>query len=127
MWVSICNGFLVLPLLWCVWHVAQEVDREVKLFFAFGIAFEIPIAIILMVWAGISTPAAIAEKRRFVVVGVFVIGMLLTPPDVISQTLLAIPMWFLFEFGLICSRLYYKRQDTDEDKTDKEQEQKQGS
>ncbi|WP_440903495.1 twin-arginine translocase subunit TatC [Catenovulum sp. SX2] len=94
--------------------INSYLDFVLKLFFAFGIAFEIPIAIILMVWAGISTPAAIAEKRRFVVVGVFVVGMLLTPPDVISQTLLAIPMWFLFEFGLICSRLYYKPEAKDE-------------
>ncbi len=75
-----------------------------KLFFAFGIAFEIPIATVLLVWAGISTPDALASKRRYIVVGCFVLGMLLTPPDVISQALLAFPMWLLFEVGVVMSR-----------------------
>ncbi|WP_016954390.1 twin-arginine translocase subunit TatC [Catenovulum agarivorans] len=86
--------------------INSYLDFVLKLFFAFGISFQIPIAIILIVWTGISTPAAIAEKRRFVVVGAFIAGMLLTPPDIISQSLLAIPMWFLFEFGLVCARFY---------------------
>lgn len=71
-----------------------------KLFFAFGIAFEIPIAAILMIWAGITTPEALAGKRPYIIVGCFVFGMLLTPPDIISQSLLAIPMWLLFEIGV---------------------------
>ncbi|MFK7731082.1 MAG: twin-arginine translocase subunit TatC [Pseudomonadales bacterium] len=75
-----------------------------KLFFAFGIAFEIPIATVLLVWAGITTPDSLASKRRFIVVGCFILGMLLTPPDVISQALLAFPMWVLFEVGVIMSR-----------------------
>ncbi len=75
------------------------------LFFAFGIAFEMPIAIIILVALGVTTPAKLATKRPYIFVGAFAIGMLLTPPDVISQTLLAIPMWLLFEFGLILSRL----------------------
>jgi sec-independent protein translocase protein TatC len=76
-----------------------------KLFFAFGIAFEIPIAAVLMIWAGITTPEALAAKRPYIIVGCFVFGMLLTPPDVISQSLLAIPMWILFEFGVFFGRL----------------------
>jgi sec-independent protein translocase protein TatC len=75
-----------------------------KLFFAFGIAFEIPIAAVLMIWAGITTPEALAAKRPYIIVGCFVFGMLLTPPDVISQSLLAIPMWILFEFGVFFGR-----------------------
>ena len=71
-----------------------------KLFFAFGLAFEIPIAAILMIWAGITTPEALAGKRPYIIVGCFVFGMLLTPPDIISQSLLAIPMWLLFEIGV---------------------------
>lgn len=71
------------------------------LFFAFGLAFEVPIATLLVVKAGITTAAELAAKRPYIIVGAFVIGMLLTPPDVISQTLLAIPMWCLFELGLI--------------------------
>jgi len=76
-----------------------------SLFFAFGIAFELPIAIIILVALGVTTPAQLATKRPYVFVGAFAIGMLLTPPDIISQTLLAIPMWLLFEFGLLMSRL----------------------
>ncbi|MER2491855.1 twin-arginine translocase subunit TatC [Catenovulum sediminis] len=100
--------------------INSYLDFVLKLFFAFGLAFEIPIAIVLMVWAGITTPAALAEKRRFVIVGVFVFGMLLTPPDVISQTLLAIPMWLLFEVGLMCARLYYKPEDAAQSDDEKE-------
>lgn len=75
-----------------------------KLFFAFGIAFEIPIAAVLMIWAGLTTPEDLAKKRPYIIVGCFVFGMLLTPPDVISQSLLAIPMWILFEFGVFFGR-----------------------
>ncbi|WP_416306521.1 twin-arginine translocase subunit TatC [Neptunicella sp. SCSIO 80796] len=86
--------------------ITSYLDLVLKLFFAFGVSFEIPIAIILMCWTGITTPAALREKRPYVIVGVFVIGMLLTPPDVISQTLLAIPMWILFEVGVLIGGIY---------------------
>ncbi len=76
-----------------------------KLFFAFGIAFEIPVATVLLIAAGATTADALAAKRPYVVVVCFIAGMLLTPPDVISQTLLAIPVWLLFELGLIFGRL----------------------
>lgn len=82
-----------------------------KLFFAFGIAFEIPIATVLLVWAGITTPDNLASKRRFIIVGCFILGMLLTPPDVISQALLAFPMWLLFEVGVVLSRWIEKDRD----------------
>ena len=94
--------------------ISSYLDFVLKLFFAFGIAFEIPVAITLMVWAGVTTAESLAEKRPYVIVGVFVIGMLLTPPDIISQTLLAIPMWFLFEVGLFCCRFYRKPDDDTE-------------
>ncbi|MCG7541100.1 twin-arginine translocase subunit TatC [Pseudoalteromonas sp. CO348] len=77
-----------------------------KLFFAFGIAFEIPVAIMLICWSGMTTPASLKEKRPYVVVGAFVIAMFLTPPDVLSQTLLALPMLLLFELGLILAKFY---------------------
>jgi len=77
--------------------ISAYLDFVLTLFFAFGIAFEIPIATILLVSAGITTPEDLASKRPYVIVGVFVVGMFLTPPDVISQTLLALPMWLLFE------------------------------
>ena len=75
-----------------------------KLFLAFGLAFEIPIATMLLIKAGIASPESLKEKRPYIFIGCFVVGMLLTPPDVISQTLLAFPMWLLFEIGLIGSR-----------------------
>jgi sec-independent protein translocase protein TatC len=85
-----------------------------KLFFAFGIAFEVPVATVLMVKAGITTPESLAEKRPYIIVGAFVTGMLLTPPDILSQTLLAIPVWILFEIGLYFSRTL-SRKPADED------------
>ena len=76
-----------------------------KLFFAFGIAFEIPVATVLLVLAGITSVEGLVAKRPYVILGCFVAGMLLTPPEVFSQTLLAIPMWLLFEVGILISRL----------------------
>ena len=86
--------------------ISFYLEFVLKLFFAFGIAFEIPIATILIVAAGLTTPKSLAQKRPYVIVGVFVAGMLLTPPDAISQTLLAIPMWLLFELGIFFSRFF---------------------
>jgi sec-independent protein translocase protein TatC len=84
--------------------IARYLDFVLKLFFAFGVAFQIPIAAVLLVWTGVATPESLAQKRPYIIVGVFVIGMLLTPPDFISQSLLAIPMWALFEAGVFFSR-----------------------
>ena len=75
-----------------------------KLFLAFGLAFEIPIATMLLIKAGIASPDSLKDKRPYVFIGCFVVGMLVTPPDVISQTLLAVPMWLLFEVGLTGAR-----------------------
>ncbi|GAB3284868.1 twin-arginine translocase subunit TatC [Parahaliea aestuarii] len=85
-----------------------------KLFFAFGLAFEIPIAAVLMIWAGITTPDQLVKKRPYIIVGCFIFGMLLTPPDVISQSLLAIPMWALFEVGVFFGRFVQRRKDAEE-------------
>lgn len=84
--------------------ISSYLDFVLKLFFAFGLAFEVPIATLLLVWSGASTVESLREKRPYVIVGAFVIGMLLTPPDVISQTLLALPVWLLFELGLVSAR-----------------------
>ena len=89
--------------------INRYLDFVLKLFFAFGLAFEIPIAAVLMIWAGITTPEELAKKRPYIIVGCFVFGMLLTPPDIISQSLLAIPMWILFEFGVFFGRFVQKR------------------
>lgn len=90
--------------------ISRYLDFVLTLFFAFGIAFEVPIATILLVLAGITTPDNLVKKRPYVIVGAFVIGMVLTPPDVISQTLLAFPMWILFEVGVIFARLVVRQQ-----------------
>ncbi|GAB5381910.1 MAG: twin-arginine translocase subunit TatC [Aliiglaciecola sp.] len=95
--------------------ISSYLNFVLKLFFAFGLAFEIPVAIILMCWAGITDAATLRAKRPFVIVGVFVVGMLLTPPDVISQSLLAIPMWFLFEVGVIIGSLYSRKTEEKEE------------
>lgn len=90
--------------------INSYLDFVMKLFFAFGIAFEIPVATVLLIAAGITTPDALSKKRPYVVVVCFIVGMLLTPPDIISQTLLAIPVWVLFEAGLFFGRIIEKRQ-----------------
>ncbi|MCL9782881.1 twin-arginine translocase subunit TatC [Vibrio sp. S4M6] len=99
--------------------IASYLDFVLALFMAFGIAFEVPVAIILLCWTGATSAKALSEKRPYIIVGAFVIGMLLTPPDMISQTLLAIPMWLLFEVGLFFSRFYVRKQD---DETQEESE-----
>lgn len=89
--------------------INRYLDFVLKLFFAFGLAFEIPIAAVLMIWAGITTADNLASKRPYIIVGCFIFGMLLTPPDIISQSLLAVPMWILFEFGILFGRFIEKR------------------
>ena len=108
--------FVVFPLMFSFFPSVAPMGIEVtpdinhylgfvlKLFFAFGIAFEVPIATILMIKAGVTTREKLAKKRQYVVLGAFVLGMLLTPPDIFSQTMLALPMWLLFELGLIMSK-----------------------
>jgi len=86
--------------------ISSYLGFVLKLFFAFGVAFEIPVAIMLLCWSGATTIQSLKEKRPYIVVGVFVVAMFLTPPDVLSQTLLAFPMLLLFELGLILARFY---------------------
>jgi sec-independent protein translocase protein TatC len=113
--------FVVFPLMFAFFQaVAPEgvaimtditayLDFVLKIFFAFGLAFEVPIATILLVWTGFTTPAALTSKRPYIIVGAFVFGMMLTPPDIISQTLLALPMWLLFELGILFSKIYVSK------------------
>ena len=86
--------------------IAKFLDFVLGLFFAFGVCFEVPIFTIVLVWTGLISTASLAEKRPYVIVGAFVVGAVLTPPDAISQTLLAIPIWMLFEVGLLCTRFF---------------------
>ena len=93
--------------------IGEYLSFVMTLFFAFGAAFEVPIATILLVRSGATTAAALAAKRPYVIVGAFTIGMLLTPPDVISQVLLALPVWLLFELGVFLSRWFTPTEEPD--------------
>ena len=98
--------------------IAQYLSIALKLFFAFGLAFEIPIATMILVIAGVTTVKDLSAKRPYVILFCFVFGMLLTPPDPFSQSMLAIPMWMLFEFGLLMSRLFKPRKRESDDGRD---------
>ena len=89
--------------------ISRYLDFVLTLFFAFGAAFEVPIVTVLLVWTGVSTQDGLRQKRPYIIVGAFVIGMLLTPPDIISQTLLAVPVWLLFELGVYFSGWFVKQ------------------
>ena len=90
--------------------INRYLDFVLKLFFAFGLAFEIPIATMLLIWTGATSVESLKKKRPYVIIGCFIVGMILTPPDVISQILLAIPMWVLFELGIIFSAVIRPRE-----------------
>jgi len=112
--------FLVLPLVFSFFtssapegilvmtDISRYLDFVLSMMFAFSFAFEIPVFIFLLIWSGLSTPESLSAKRAYVIIGCFTVGMFLTPPDVISQTLLAIPAWLLFEGGLLMARLFVK-------------------
>jgi len=101
--------------------IGRYLDFVLALFFGFGLAFEVPIATIILIAIGFTTPKKLAEKRPYVIVGAFVIGMLLTPPDIISQVLLAFPMWILFEAGLIAAKIIFSDRNFDEDEEDEDE------
>lgn len=85
--------------------ISRYLDFVTKMFIAFGAAFEVPVLTFVLIVTGVTTAEALASARSYVIVGAFVVGMLLTPPDVISQVLLAVPVWLLFELGLVMSKL----------------------
>ena len=95
--------------------ISSYLDFVLKLFFAFGAVFEIPVVIILMCWTNFTSPASLRAKRHYIIVVAFIVGMLLTPPDIISQTMLAIPMLILFELGIFIASFYYQENETDTD------------
>ncbi|WP_454256378.1 twin-arginine translocase subunit TatC [Pseudomonas sp. Marseille-Q8238] len=100
--------------------INEYLDFVLTLFFAFGVAFEIPVATFLVVWVGVVDIATLKKSRPYVIVGCFVVGMILTPPDIFSQTLLAVPMWLLFEVGLLFGSMVRKneRRDREEPTSD---------
>ncbi|MDD5034325.1 MAG: twin-arginine translocase subunit TatC [Methylococcaceae bacterium] len=89
--------------------ITQYLDFVLTIFLAFGIAFEAPIVTILLVWSGVVSRRTMAEKRPYIIVLAFVIGAVLTPPDVVSQTLMAVPIWLLFELGLVFARFFERK------------------
>ena len=97
------EGVVVIP------DISAYLDFVLTIFFAFGLAFQVPIATILVVSTGVISRQELSKMRSYVIVGAFVIGMFLTPPDVISQTLLAVPIWLLFELGLLLSWMFSAR------------------
>ena len=117
--------FLVLPLVFnfftgsapegilIMTDISRYLDFVLSMMFAFSFAFEIPVFIFLLIWSGATDSDTLRSKRPYVVIGCFAVGMLLTPPDVISQTLLAIPAWLLFELGIVMADLVVKKEKKD--------------
>jgi len=95
--------------------ISSYLDFVMTLFLAFGVAFEIPVAVVLLVWIGVVEVEYLKKIRPYVIIGCFVVGMILTPPDVFSQTLLALPMWFLYELGLLAASLIRKQRAAQEE------------
>ena len=117
--------FLVLPLVFnfftgsapegilIMTDISRYLDFVLSMMFAFSFAFEIPVFIFLLIWSGTTDSDTLRSKRPYVVIGCFAVGMLLTPPDVISQTLLAIPAWLLFELGIVMADFVVKKEKKD--------------
>ena len=93
--------------------IAAYLDFITKIFLAFGLAFEVPVATVLIVWTGLTTPEKLGKARPYVFLSAFILGMFLTPPDVISQTLLAVPVYLLYELGIIMSRIFRRKRRRD--------------
>ena len=98
--------------------IAAYLDFVSTIVLAFGIAFEVPVATVLVVWTGLTTPAKLGKARPYVFLVAFIVGMFLTPPDVISQTLLAVPVYLLYELGIVMSRLFVPVRDNGDDEAD---------
>tara|TARA_B100001245_G_scaffold227015_1_gene203018 strand:+ start:214 stop:954 length:741 start_codon:yes stop_codon:yes gene_type:complete len=93
--------------------ISSYLDFVLVLFFAFGMAFEVPIATVMLVWSGLTSIETLEKNRAYVFLGAFIVGMLITPPDIISQTLLAVPVYLLYECGILLSKVI-KNKDNEE-------------
>ncbi len=89
--------------------INEYIDFVVRILFVFGFAFEVPIVLMLMIWSGVTNAQQLSRARPYVIIGCFVAGMFLTPPDIFSQTLLALPVWVLYEIGLLASKFFIKK------------------
>jgi len=89
--------------------INEYIDFVVRILFVFGFAFEVPIVLMLMIWSGVTNTQQLSNARPYVIIGCFVVGMFLTPPDIFSQTLLALPVWLLYEVGLLASRFFINK------------------
>lgn len=122
--------FVVFPLIFGFFASIAPADVEVQpdiseflsfvltIIFAFGLAFEVPIATVLVIWTGLTTVEKLGKARPYVFLMAFVLGMFLTPPDVISQTLLAVPVYLLYELGIFMARVFSGKKPDDEDAQD---------
>ncbi len=97
--------------------ITHYLDFVLLLFFAFGLAFEVPIATVMLAWSGLVKVDKLGGARAYVFLGAFVAGMLLTPPDIISQTLLAVPIYLLYEVGIVMAKIFLPAAKTEEDST----------
>ncbi len=95
--------------------ISQYLDFALTMFFAFGIAFEVPIVVVLLTLTGMVTVEKLSSARGYVIIGIFVLAAFLTPPDPLSQTLMAIPMWLLYEAGVIMARILNRGRKKDDD------------
>ena len=91
---------------------------QFRIVLAFGLAFEVPVATVLVVWTGLTTPEKLGKARPYVFLIAFIVGMFLTPPDVISQTLLAVPVYLLYELGIVMSRFFVPDRDNSDTEAD---------
>ena len=89
--------------------INEYIDFVVRILFVFGFAFEVPIVLMLMIWSGVTNAQQLSRARPYVIIGCFVVGMFLTPPDIFSQTLLALPVWVLYEIGLLASKFFINK------------------
>ncbi len=89
--------------------INEYIDFVVRILFVFGFAFEVPIVLVLMIWSGVTNAQQLSRARPYVIIGCFVVGMFLTPPDIFSQTLLALPVWLLYEVGLLASKFFINK------------------
>lgn len=102
--------------------IALYLDFVIKMFFAFGLAFQVPVVTVLLILTGMVKPQAMSHARPYVIVAAFVLGMLLTPPDIISQTLLAVPVWLMYELGILVGIWVLKAKGLDKDSDDQQTE-----